>query len=214
VEIHRSLEHPNVAVLMSYVLEIDYTALVIEYLPNVMYELVRREHRSVLDHLPDYHRQILLALAYLHSVGVAHRDIKLENILVTADRKVAKLCDFGLATFFSAGDKCAEYCGSPHYAAPEILMGTPYNPAATDMWSCGVVLFAMVFAVMPFNHNGDLRILLRAAEKVVFPKHPANQPNFVVPTEWRTSAEKLLHKQPTQRPTAAQVLADPWLTPR
>jgi serine/threonine protein kinase len=213
VEIHRSLEHPNIAQLQSYLLEVDYTALVVEYLPHCLFELCRKQHQAVvLPNVPTYARHILLAVAYLHSVGVAHRDIKLENILVTGDYRVAKLCDFGLACFYCAGERSKEHCGSPHYAAPEVLQGASYEPPVADMWSVGVALYATVYAAMPFQQRDPTQLALCVANgEIRFPDHPLHASDFRVPKAWRATLESILDRTPSRRPTAAHALAAPWI---
>lgn len=213
VEIHRALEHPHIVQLQSYILEVDYTALVVEYLPHCMFDLCRQKHPTiVLPRVPIFARHVLLALAYMHSVGVAHRDIKLENILVSGDYQTAKICDLGLATFFRSGERSKEHCGSPHYAAPELMMGSAYDPPAADMWSAGVALYAATYAVMPFPQRDPHQLMLSVTDgDLRFPDHPLGSPEFRVPKAWRLTLDGLLDKNAARRPTAAQALASTWI---
>ena len=87
--------------------------------------------------------QIVAGLAYCHACGIVHRDVKLDNILLDARRNV-KLVDFGFSVSFRPGQKLKKACGSPSYAAPEIVSRRPYAPQGVDVWSLGVVLYAMV----------------------------------------------------------------------
>lgn len=81
---------------------------------------------------------------------VVHRDIKLENILLDSNRSM-KLIDFGLAAFYAPGKKLRVHCGSPSYAAPEIVARKMYEGPPVDVWSLGVVLFAMLAGFLPFH---------------------------------------------------------------
>lgn len=81
---------------------------------------------------------------------VVHRDIKLENILLDSKRSM-KLIDFGLAAFYAPGKKLRVHCGSPSYAAPEIVARKMYEGPPVDVWSLGVVLFAMLAGFLPFH---------------------------------------------------------------
>ncbi|EJF62716.1 Pkinase-domain-containing protein, partial [Dichomitus squalens LYAD-421 SS1] len=96
--------------------------------------------------------ELCRAVAWMHSVCLVHRDIKLENILLTADpfahplpaHSLIKLTDFGLSRFVDpAHPHLTTLCGSDSYAAPELVMGRPYDGRETDAWACGVVLYAL-----------------------------------------------------------------------
>ena len=99
-------------------------------------------------------RQILQAMAYCHGRGVAHRDMKLENLIMTADQD-CKVCDFGLAKNI-AESGFSTIIGTGKYVAPEVLAGAgEYDAFKADMWSCGVVLFCMMECAFPFTKAGN-----------------------------------------------------------
>ncbi|CAB4061731.1 CHEK1 [Lepeophtheirus salmonis] len=96
-----------------------------------------------------YFNQLIAGVEYLHVRGVAHRDIKPENLLLT-DNDVLKISDFGMATVFrhKGEERSLERrCGTRPYMAPEILMKSNYSAEPSDIWSCGVVLVAMLAGV-------------------------------------------------------------------
>ena len=94
-------------------------------------------------------QQILNAVEYLHSLGIAHRDLKPENLLLDNNMNI-KVVDFGLGNLYAKGEKLKTACGSPSYAAPEMLSGEMYSGLSTDIWSCGIILYAMCCGYLPF----------------------------------------------------------------
>ena len=93
-------------------------------------------------------KQIILAIQFIHSKKIIHRDIKLDNILIDLDNKI-KLCDFGVSKFLNS-TKLFDQCGTPAYIAPEILRNEGYD-FSVDVWSAGVVLYAMLSGNVPFK---------------------------------------------------------------
>lgn len=81
---------------------------------------------------------------------MAHRDLKLENILLDANNN-AKIADFGLSNYFNEKTLLHTFCGSPLYASPEIINGTPYRGPEVDCWASGVILYTLVYGSMPFD---------------------------------------------------------------
>lgn len=99
------------------------------------------------------------ALEYLHEINVVHRDLKPENILLTKGDNI-KIIDFGLSSQYDTNKYLNTACGSPSYAAPEMIAGKAYNPLKVDIWSLGITLYAMVCGFLPFE-DPDQQILYK-----------------------------------------------------
>ena len=128
--------------------------------------------------------QMALGIAYLHSKGIVHRDLKLENLLLDK-RENVKISDFGFAKMVpssqpvhsspsyrqmnSLSHLSQTYCGSFAYACPEILLGLPYNPFLSDTWSMGVILYTLVVARLPFDDTNLKKLLRETQKEVTFP---------------------------------------------
>lgn len=95
-------------------------------------------------------RQMMCAMEYCHSFNICHRDLKPENILLSENGEV-KIIDFGMAALHQNDQKLQTACGSPHYAAPELLKSKTYRGDKADVWSMGVILFAMLAQRLPFD---------------------------------------------------------------
>jgi len=159
----------------------------------------------------EYFKTLIVTIEQLHAAKVVHRDIKLENILLTSDKK-AKLSDFGLATLWRT-DPLMTLCGSPAYVAPEIIntfqTGNGYTPQC-DMWSVGVVLFMMLCGQPPFIGESREK-LFENIQKGAY---------YMDPEDWCDVSEaakdlvsKLLVVDASQRLTAAQAMEHPFLVP-
>lgn len=118
-----------------------------------------------------YFRQLISGLAYCHAFNICHRDLKPENILLDKNRNI-KIADFGMAALQPLNRLLYTSCGSPHYAAPEIIKGKQYSGDKVDIWSCGVILFVTLTASHPFDDD-DIQKLLQKITKGRFkmPEH-------------------------------------------
>lgn len=114
---------------------------------------VRKRRRLKEDSAKFIFKQIIDGLAHIHSKGVLHRDIKLDNILLDGHGRV-KIADFGVSRIVkSTQEEMTEQCGTPAYIAPELLRDQGYWGFGADIWSCGVVLYAMLYGTVPFKAN-------------------------------------------------------------
>lgn len=93
---------------------------------------------------------MISAIEYIHKIGIVHRDLKPENILLDYNNNV-KLVDFGLSNMYNPGETLKTACGSPCYAAPEMIRNERYHGLSADIWSSGVVLYAMVCGYLPYE---------------------------------------------------------------
>ncbi|KAL6862281.1 kinase-like domain-containing protein [Trichoderma novae-zelandiae] len=168
LEIMQSIHHPSLVNLKAWNIEPTRAILVLTYCPGGDLFDVATAHRKLLT--PPLLRRIFAelvgAVKYLHDQMIVHRDIKLENVLVhltpneladpsinwsTYPHSVIALADLGLSRRISEDEKLETRCGSEDYAAPEVIMGQPYDGRATDAWSLGVLLYALLESRLPFD---------------------------------------------------------------
>ncbi|KAL7282948.1 hypothetical protein ACG7TL_002366 [Trametes sanguinea] len=164
VEVLRHIAHPSIVSYLHSFSTPSHHCLVLEHVAGgELLELVDDPVRHAQLDEPLVRRiwgELCKAVAWMHSVGLVHRDIKLENILLTTDpftrplpsSSLIKLTDFGLSRFIDpAQPLLTTLCGSESYAAPELVMGRPYDGRETDAWACGVVLYALATRRLPFD---------------------------------------------------------------
>ncbi len=113
---------------------------------------VRKRRQLKEDVAKSVFKQLIEGLRYCHSKNILHRDIKLDNILLSTEGEI-KICDFGVSKIIKKGEKMSEQCGTPAYIAPEILLDKGYDGFACDIWSAGIVLYAMLYGTVPFKAN-------------------------------------------------------------
>ena len=104
-----------------------------------------------------YYWELISGIEYLHKSGVCHRDLKPENLLLDYDSTL-KIVDFGLSNMYEGQETLKTACGSPCYAAPEMINGLQYYGSRVDVWSCGVILFAMVAGYLPFEDKSTAKL--------------------------------------------------------
>lgn len=152
-----------------------------------------------------YFRQILSALGYCHSFNICHRDLKPENILVSAEGDV-KIADFGMAALQQGPDyRLQTSCGSPHYAAPEIIRGAKYRGNQVDIWSTGVILYAMLVGKLPFDTPDRGMASLTAAIRLgKYDRAPPELSNAAVDL-----IQRMLTVNPKDRITVTQIWRHP-----
>lgn len=148
-------------------------------------------------------RQIIAGLSYCHRFNICHRDLKPENILLDSQRNI-KLADFGMAALQPNGTWLNTSCGSPHYAAPEIILGQQYRGDLADIWSVGIILFAMLNGFLPFD-GGTVQNTLRLVKKGEYFLPP------MLSVEASDLIQRILQKRPEKRITMANIWAHPLL---
>ncbi|TDL22850.1 Pkinase-domain-containing protein [Rickenella mellea] len=152
-----------------------------------------------------YFKQIIYGLSYAHAFSIIHRDLKPENILVQSiNPPRIKIADWGMAAFAPPATQLETSCGSPHYASPEIINGKRYEGTASDIWSCGVILYALMTGRLPFD-DPDVRTLLG---KVKAGKYEI--PSFVH-ADAADLIRRMLVRDVEKRITMPDILAHPFL---
>ena len=213
---HEKLRHPNIVRLHTFIMTPNKYYLVMEYCEGGDLLQYLNNSGMLSDELArSLFRGLIEGIHFCHNLGIHHRDLKLENLMLTgADEKtmMIKIADFGLSDLQSMPSNLSvTFCGSPLYAAPELMTtgAAPdgYDAAKSDVWSCGVVLYALLTSTLPFDAD-DISALVRLVQEGV--------PNWPVPESRGRLAialvDRMLVVDPRQRPLAAEVLHDEWLT--
>jgi 5'-AMP-activated protein kinase catalytic alpha subunit len=149
-------------------------------------------------------RQIIKGVEFCHKNLIVHRDLKPENLLLSADKKKLVLSDFGLSTGMAGSRNFLKTrCGTVHYISPEVAKGEPYVGMGSDVWSCGIILFAMVTASLPFDGESSIIVL----KKIV--KGEFNMPVYL-PSELKDLIRKMLNVNPNERINIPNIKKHPW----
>jgi serine/threonine protein kinase len=195
-DIIQSVRHPNIVGVREIFELPENVMIIMEFCPG-------GHISSSFGHSNDRRRlflQLARAVAHLHSLEIAHRDLKPENVLLDGERNV-KLADFGFAHRLDTDNLLATPCGSPSYAAPEILMGKPYDGRKADVWSLGVLLCQTESGRLPWTATNHVQLYYQISTG-----------NYTLPDELAPDVAEVvvsyLDPQFAKRPTVPQIIAD------
>lgn len=203
MKIMRKVKHPNITQLYQIIETKKYIYLVMEYAPRgELFDHIVSQEKLTEFEASKFLLQLVDAIEYMHMLGIAHRDLKPENLLLDHKFNI-KVTDFGLSNIYPAGKLLTTACGSPSYACPEMLSGKPYDGLLADIWSAGIVLYAMCFGCLPFD-NPNANELYRLIK----------QGNFEIPEPASENLINMLHRilevNPSNRITVEEIRAHPF----
>lgn len=205
VVIMRDYHHPNIVEMYDSYLVEDELWVVMEYLEGGALTDIVTNVRMSEEQIATVSKMCLKALAYLHSQGVIHRDIKSDSILLAADGNV-KLSDFGFCAQVSSElPKRKSLVGTPYWMSPEVISRLPYGPEV-DIWSLGIMLIEMVDGEPPFFNEPPLQAMRRIRDMP-----PPKLKNQKVSPQLQGFLYKMLVRDPAQRTSAAELLHHPFL---
>ena len=210
IEILKKLNHPNIVKLYDTIIS-DKNILLIQELVNGIslrdfYNKEIRNQKNISEKkykiLTIIFKQIFSAFDYIHKKNIFHRDIKLENILLTKNYEI-KIIDFGFGLYNPRNYLQKFFCGTPNYMAPEIIMKKEYDGQKADMWSLGILLYKLFCADFPFKGK-DEKDLYR---HIIKGKYKIKE---YVPDLIKIIIDKILRPKPYQRINCDQILQSHW----
>ncbi|KAI6119103.1 Pkinase-domain-containing protein [Pisolithus croceorrhizus] len=215
IEVLRTLKHPNIVRLYDVIETDKYIGIILEYASGgELFDHILAHRYLKEKDAAKLFSQLISGVWYIHQKKIVHRDLKLENLLLDRHRNVI-ITDFGFANRFEhrADDLMQTSCGSPCYAAPELVISEGlYVGSAVDVWSCGVILYAMLAGYLPFdddpaNPDGDnINLLYKYIVNT-----PLSFPEYVS-QEARDLLSMMLVPDPTRRADLHAIMVHPWLS--
>ncbi|KAG7888530.1 hypothetical protein KL936_003742 [Ogataea polymorpha] len=159
--IMKLISHPNIMALYDVWENDNELYLVLEYVEGgELFDFLINHGRLTEQEAVGYFKQIIKAVEYCHKFDICHRDLKPENILLDKNHNI-KIADFGMAALETKHKLLETSCGSPHYASPEIVAGRTYHGSPSDVWSCGIIFFALLTGHLPFDDSNIRKLLLK-----------------------------------------------------
>lgn len=215
--ITRMVSHSNI-IQIENVLQIDNYSIIISELAidGDLLRFIQQTEQPLIDKYRKWFTDTTQGVAYLHSKGIGHRDIKADNVLL-CNGGIAKLADFGYAilTLDLRGrvQLCTTFCGTPEYAAPEVLRHIPYNVTVSDCFSLGTLLYLLVTRKLPFGCGKTIRTKEGAFQqyKRIMAKNWAVCGEIEKDPNLYSLIDQLLHPDVKYRISAEQVLLHPWI---
>lgn len=198
------LNHPNIACVTELMLTEDYYYLCMEYVDGgQLLDYIISHGKLKEKQARNFSRQIASALDYCHRNSIVHRDLKVENILISRKGKI-KIIDFGLSNLFAPSSQLKTFCGSLYFAAPEILSGKLYTGPEVDVWSLGVVMYVLVCGQVPFDDPTVSGMHMKVKEgHVVYPPYLSSDCKHLL--------QHMLVTNSTNRATMAEIIAHSWM---
>lgn len=206
VQLMMRLDHPNIIKIYQVIESEDETLIVMEYAPGgeLIDYILTKKHLNETE-ARKFFRQIISAIDHCHMANVVHRDLKLENLLLSKDKNIL-ITDFGLGRTFDGATKdyMTTFCGTPNYAAVELISGIPYIGVKSDIWALGVILYVMMTGKPPFDGK-SINALYRRIKRI----------DYKVPSYFSKDLANLLAKifvrDPEQRASINDLRDDPWV---
>ncbi|WPH01445.1 sucrose non-fermenting protein kinase 1-like protein [Acrodontium crateriforme] len=198
------LRHPHIIKLYTVITTPSEIIMVLEYAGGELFDYIVQNGKMAEDKARKFFQQIVCAVEYCHRHKIVHRDLKPENLLLDEQLNV-KIADFGLSNIMTDGNFLKTSCGSPNYAAPEVISGKLYAGPEVDVWSCGVILYVLLVGRLPFDDEYIPALFKKIA-----------QGNYMVPNYLSHGAVRLiramLQVNPVHRITIPEIRQDPWFT--
>lgn len=205
IEIMSKIVHPLVVNILDVIWQADKVYLIMEYFDGLSLLEVVNLHGSLTEEAArNIFGQVFLVIKYLHDHNIIHRDLKAENILVNSRNEI-KLIDFGFSrSYENQDDLFFTFCGSPAYCPPEMLSGGIYSTSC-DIWSLGIVLYAMVIGKLPYHSDNFQQI----SDMIL-----NHEPDFSAPVSPQLSdiIRKMLNKDPNERIYIDGIKNHPWMS--
>ena len=174
ISIVKKINHLNIVKVFEIKEDKDKYYILMEYCENgELFDLILEKRKLTEDESSYYFFQLVNGLDYIHKNNIIHRDLKPENLLLTKNN-ILKIIDFGLSNYNTKDNLLSTPCGSPCYASPEMVSGKKYNGITNDIWSIGIILYAMIYGYLPFeniNNNNDLLFKKIRECKIDYPKN-------------------------------------------
>ncbi|KAK2962642.1 putative serine/threonine protein kinase [Blattamonas nauphoetae] len=203
INVMKLLNHPNVVKLYEVIDTQRHIYIITELISGgELFDYIVHHGKLKEREACRFFHMLMNGVDFCHQFGVIHRDLKPENLMLDNQRNL-KIIDFGLSNRMKPGGLLKTACGSPCYAAPEMIEGKMYDGRCSDVWSCGVILFALVCGFLPFEDQNTQALY----QKIL---HARYRCPSTLSAECRNLISKILEVDPTKRYTIAQIRQHPW----
>uniref|UniRef100_A0A1D1Y355 non-specific serine/threonine protein kinase n=1 Tax=Anthurium amnicola TaxID=1678845 RepID=A0A1D1Y355_9ARAE len=203
IKILRLFMHPHIIRLYEVIETHTDIYVVMEYVKSgELFDYIVEKGRLQEDEARRFFQQIISGVEYCHRNMVVHRDLKPENLLLDSKYNV-KIADFGLSNVMRDGHFLKTSCGSPNYAAPEVISGKLYAGPEVDVWSCGVILYALLCGTLPFDDENIPNLFKKIKGGIyTLPSHLSAGARDLIP--------RMLVVDPMKRMTIPEIRQHPW----
>ncbi|GLT56299.1 hypothetical protein SLA2020_293480 [Shorea laevis] len=203
IKILRLFMHPHIIRLYEVIETSSDIYVVMEYVKSgELFDYIVEKGRLQEDEARNFFQQIISGVEYCHRNMVVHRDLKPENLLLDSKCNV-KIADFGLSNIMRDGHFLKTSCGSPNYAAPEVISGKLYAGPEVDVWSCGVILYALLCGTLPFDDENIPNLFKKIKGGIyTLPSHLSPGARDLIP--------RMLVVDPMKRVTIPEIRQHPW----